>query len=199
MLKNLIKITATAVIAFAISACGNANSSNVTFVDSTGKHPADWVKTHKNFSASLTSCTECHGSDLSGGISRTTCVNPAARCHASSPAVYPSNCLSCHVQGTAPGVPANSYLSGNISFNGGISQVNLHELHIRLSNTAPVCAVCHNSSKVEIVHFENPAATAASTIGGGNTRISAYTPYSSSRTPSGSCTTSCHVTRFWKN
>ncbi len=85
--------------AFAAAAgCSTANTSGdgggvvVNHVDASGNSVPGWVTptggTHAN-SATLnyianggsSSCTECHGSDLAGGISRVSCFNNTAGCH----------------------------------------------------------------------------------------------------------------------
>lgn len=121
-----------------------------------------------------------------------------------------TGCLTCHEQGTAPQTPQyNSFYSGAKSF-GGPSAANLHALHLALPDlTAPggakvFCTACHNATVQTKEHFPrlyNPAAApvvASATIGGPGTKVSVYTPYTAA-VPSGSCTTSCHGTRYWMN
>ncbi|MBT1072231.1 CxxxxCH/CxxCH domain c-type cytochrome [Pelotalea chapellei] len=134
-MKNpLIKISATAAIAFALSACGNANSGNVSLVDSNGKHPAGWINTHKNVAfTSSTACTECHGNDLSGGISKVSCINPAAGCHTTIPLPNSASCVSCHGAGTT-GPNGNSFPNRN----------NAHAKHLALNGVT--CGTCHNGA-----------------------------------------------------
>lgn len=67
---------------FTLSGCGDKNSQ-ATFDPATTKHIGDqltWkVSTHKSEAlARMENCTECHGSDLTGGISN---VNCATQCH----------------------------------------------------------------------------------------------------------------------
>lgn len=317
------KMASLAVAATALVACGEG-SSNAPKVDSNGKHPANWAAQHGSIaSTSSSSCTECHGADLAGGITRVGCFSTSQTayngfaCHATNPLVntgcnschgIPPNgsaapnrasahavhlaltgvtcaschagagsgtanhakttatggiagatvsftenlkaktisttygfdpatgscsgiichggqttpswrtgsievandCLSCHELGSAP-VPQNtvptpqhnSFYSGNISFNGGLSQVNLHRLHIGLIDSATACASCHNTVPLSAQHFVGLTTlalegTAASTIGGGSTLITGYTP-SSASAPSGTCTTVCHAVRNWIN
>ncbi len=121
-----------------------------------------------------------------------------------------TDCLKCHEQGTAPQTPQyNSFYSGSKSF-GGSTAANLHQLHLALPDlSAPAgtklfCTACHNGIVQTKEHFPklyNPSGspvTAASTIGGSGTKVSAYTPFTAA-VPSGSCATSCHTTRYWMN
>lgn len=64
--------------ALALSGCGDQNSKAVLGSD-TGRHPAGWVPSgHKAAAAAdASSCTECHGAGLDGGISKVACSN----CH----------------------------------------------------------------------------------------------------------------------
>lgn len=63
---------------FALSGCGDKNSQadlNLT----TGKHPASWLPSDHGNAAKdhPEGCTECHGSDFTGGISKVACT----QCH----------------------------------------------------------------------------------------------------------------------
>ena len=61
-----------------LSGCGDSNSQ--ANLDATsGKHPAGWLPTgHKTAAqAHPETCTECHGSDFTGGISKIACTE----CH----------------------------------------------------------------------------------------------------------------------
>lgn len=118
------------------------------------------------------------------------------------------SCQECHTQGIAFQTPQyNSFYSGNTSVS--TATFNLHQLHSALfdQTSVPVtkisCTSCHNTNALSLSHFTGITSTAfdgqpAETIGGGTTKISGYDPYTSS-VPSGSCTTTCHVTRYWKN
>lgn len=135
MRNYLIKISATAVMFFALSGCSGSNSSNGPTVDKNGKHPANWIKTHKNdASASTASCTGCHGSDLTGGISKVSCMSSDAisgfQCHASSPAANLAGCKSCH------GTPPDGTTAPN--------RANAHATHLALANVT--CVTCHSGA-----------------------------------------------------
>lgn len=90
-----------------------------------------------------------------------------------------NGCRSCHAQGTAE---YNSYNSGK------------HYKHVVSKGYG--CTDCHNTGKLATGHFaslDTPAmeGQAASTIGGGSTRVSSYD------SGSGNCTTSCHGSKRW--
>jgi hypothetical protein len=74
--------------ALALSGCGDRNSQAVFSPDS-GKHLANWLPSgHKETArADIAVCVECHGEDLSGGISKVGCTT----CHI-------GNALSVHPQ-----------------------------------------------------------------------------------------------------
>ena len=116
------------------------------------------------------------------------------------------SCRDCHALGTSSQEPQyNSYYSGRISVNSGLTLVNLHQIHLleKIPGTATLvaCTDCHDSNALAVNHFTGlttPAfeATAASTISGGSTKITSYTPFTTS-VPSGNCTSTCHGARYW--
>lgn len=61
-----------------LAGCGDTNSQANLNTDS-GKHPANWLPlAHSQAAtANIESCTECHGSDFAGGISKVSCTE----CH----------------------------------------------------------------------------------------------------------------------
>lgn len=62
----------------ALSGCGDKNSQ-ADLNQTSGKHPASWLPTDHSVAANdhAEACTECHGSDLTGGISKIACT----KCH----------------------------------------------------------------------------------------------------------------------
>lgn len=66
---------------FLMSACGDPNST-ATFDPETSVHPADWLPAGHVGPAreDTNSCGNCHGTDLTGGISRVSCTT----CHIGS-------------------------------------------------------------------------------------------------------------------
>ena len=75
--------------------CSKAND-NSSFLDASGKHPANWIVNHRESFRTLagaiddpgvaakSKCAECHGSDLKGGITKVSCFSQslnAMTCH----------------------------------------------------------------------------------------------------------------------
>ena len=111
LLKTITIIAASA----ALLACSNGNDSgSAALLDSTGKHVANWTQLHGTGGvSSMKSCTECHGSDLLGGVTKIGCMNSTvagSSCHATkSPNVARNSagrdvaagsdtCLVCHTE-----------------------------------------------------------------------------------------------------
>ena len=118
-----------------------------------------------------------------------------------------TDCIKCHEQSqdALSAQQYNSFYSGSGSVSViGANVSNLHQYHLLFSHTNPpnypiTCASCHDTTKLATNHFSNLAshefdATAASTIGGVNTKVTAYTAI-----PSGTCATACHGVRNWNN
>jgi len=103
-----------------LMALGCSKSNNKAgILDATGKHPANWIQNHASFfrqtpgatdsqtAAQTTSCAECHGSDLKGGIVKVSCFSQgfgATTCH-----FHPTGYAGSQVHGaTAKGAPTFS-------------------------------------------------------------------------------------------
>jgi hypothetical protein len=75
-----------AFLALVFAGCSKKNG---TPFDADGGHPADYIARHGSYyQADSGSCQECHGSDLSGGISAVSCSTSSyggQSCHASGP------------------------------------------------------------------------------------------------------------------
>ena len=165
--------------AFAAAAgCSTANTSgdgNVNHVDASGHSVPGWLTSTGGTHASSattnyiangsSSCTECHGSDLTGGISRVSCFGNTAGCH-HGPV---PNWITAAVHGaTAKKAPGSSgFASCQIchgkNFSGGGADVSCFTCHgvdaphppkpwlsatgFTHTNTSPlnarVCALCH--------------------------------------------------------
>ncbi len=173
-----------AAVAFA-GGCSTANNSggdatNVSHIDASGRSVAGWVvvPTGGTHAASATldyiatggnsSCADCHGSNLSGGISGVSCSRNPAGCHhgpvagwvASAPAVQEHGVAAKKDPGTS-GFASCQICHGR-TFSGGASLFTCYSCHgvdaphpaapwrgspythnnVRESN-APVCAQCH--------------------------------------------------------
>jgi len=89
--SSLLLAAALSLLVMVLSGCGDENSQ-ATLDPITGKHPADWVATHwvdlQNTNLNNSTCTQCHGADLLGGISKVSCFSTAIgaqNCHAGGP------------------------------------------------------------------------------------------------------------------
>ena len=65
-------------LVLSLAGCGSPSGSS-SFNPDSGRHPAGWLPSgHKTGAlAGLESCTQCHGADYAGGISRISCTS----CH----------------------------------------------------------------------------------------------------------------------
>lgn len=125
-MKCLFKSALLTCVALSLFACGKGNDKASNIDPRTGKHPSGWVVANIGgnhpvaFFNAPSSCYECHGKDLKGGISAVSCfsatfTNGLAQtrtCHANGPGVaphrvpYPNHdatarsnfnyCLGCH-------------------------------------------------------------------------------------------------------
>lgn len=148
--SSVLKIISITAASAALFGCGNGNSNgSAALLSGNGRHVADWVQLHSAAAASsMESCTECHGSDLSGGISKVSCMSPTAisgyRCHATSPADNPAGCVSCH-----GGLPSGPF--GDTAPNRKLA----HDKHTALT----ACGTCHlNAGTGTVGHARATAA-----------------------------------------
>jgi predicted CxxxxCH...CXXCH cytochrome family protein len=78
-----------AAVAFAAGCSTSTGKSELSLVDASGNHPADFVTTHPAFATPDTSaCVPCHGDNLQGGISGVSCFTASFNgqaCHAAGP------------------------------------------------------------------------------------------------------------------
>jgi predicted CxxxxCH...CXXCH cytochrome family protein len=158
-LKKVITLITIAAAAFALFACGTSTGNNnyssyssAVALDSSGKHVANWVTTHKDFAASsVAACTGCHGIDLAGGISKVSCTSSSAvngfKCHVTSPLDNPTGCASCH-GGTATGGPYGTS-APNRKF--------AHGKHTALAGIT--CASCHPNAGIGTANHAKATAT----------------------------------------
>jgi len=119
---------------FSLAGCGSPDGSS-SFNSDSG-HPAGWLLAgHKTSAvADLESCTQCHGADYTGGISRISCT-------------------SCHLGGVASmhppwGTPAyathGSYVKNNSNDTSGCANVSCHGTILTgVSGSGPSCTSCH--------------------------------------------------------
>ena len=78
-----------AAAAFAAGCSTSNTNSDLSLVNASGNHPADFVATHPAFaSPDGSACVSCHGDNLQGGISRVSCFTASFNgqaCHAAGP------------------------------------------------------------------------------------------------------------------
>ncbi|HEX9019957.1 MAG TPA: hypothetical protein VF903_01710, partial [Nitrospirota bacterium] len=95
---------AAAATAFMSVGCSKANNQSVLNPD-TGKHPANWYIDHRTaFLSNPSQCSDCHGTDLRGGISGVSCFSAnfnELTCHTSGPSGHPAGWSSPDSHGAA--------------------------------------------------------------------------------------------------
>ena len=134
LIRNMISKSIT-LIAFAclLWGCNKANSSAPN-VNAAGQHPVTWLFDHRAaFLANPGQCTQCHGTDLLGGISKVSCSTPlfnGQACHAGGPAGHPTGWREPSAHGAAaksqPGIESgfsNCQSCHGIDFTGGSAGV----------------------------------------------------------------------------
>jgi hypothetical protein len=93
----LARAVALSSLAVFLWGCGRANDAAPT-IDKNGKHPTGWAiadtgGSHPDsFIASPAQCRECHGKDLTGGISKVSCFSTSfagIACHPNGPSGHP--------------------------------------------------------------------------------------------------------------
>ena len=194
--------------AFAAAAgCSTANTTGgggdvvVNHVSTSGNSVPGWVTptggSHAN-SATMnyianggsSSCTECHGSDLAGGISRVSCFGNTAGCH-HGPV---PNWITAAVHGvTAKKAPGSSGFAScqichgtGTNFSGGSSGVSCYTCHLPTANSphasqwrtgdayvhtttdtgnAAACAYCHLNGANSPIAAPSPPAPAGTAPG----------------------------------
>lgn len=145
--SNLYRVFFLIVALTSIVACGQVND-DASLVNNTGQHSANWITLHGSDTAlSVSSCTHCHGADLTGGISKVGCFSTAQMalngivCHATSPAVD-TGCKSCHR------TPPNGTVAPNRDF--------AHGVHLSLAGVD--CATCHANAGAGTVNHAKATA-----------------------------------------
>jgi predicted CxxxxCH...CXXCH cytochrome family protein len=142
----------------------STSNSGANLVDAQGKHPAGFLSTHPGLAVSdSTQCTLCHGSDLKGGIAKTSCFTTA--CHHDTIPTWVQAAVHGASAKRAPGASgfASCRICHGSDFSGGGAAVSCFACHrvnaphpARPWRTAggathvntdtantPVCAACH--------------------------------------------------------
>ena len=127
--------------------CSGAND-NAVILDSSGKHPVGWVVAANGGghpAAHLSApgkCTECHGNDLKGGISKVSCFSAdrnGMTCHAQGPSGHPAG----WGLGSAHGAHAKAAAVGS---DGLAFCKNCHGADYRGGTAGVSCFSCHTAS-----------------------------------------------------
>ncbi len=84
--------------------CSSA-SSTAPVLDASGMHALNWLFDHRaSFLNNPNTCTDCHGGDLRGGISKVSCFTPlfnGMACHANGPSGHPAGWRDPGLHGAA--------------------------------------------------------------------------------------------------
>jgi len=125
--------------ALLVVSCGTSNP-NAVFDADTKSHPADWLPARHMTSAQANSatCEECHGADLSGGISQVSCT-------------------TCHLGGALSVHPATW---------AGDAILTLHGQYVVDNNSTLACAnaFCHGTA-LEGVANSGPSCSSGVAVG----------------------------------
>lgn len=121
----------SAVLLAMLVGCGTPNDQ-APFDANAQNHTPTWIVDHAPAGANTTACTECHGTDLAGGISKSSCYE----CHMGGPG-------SVHPLGWAAPVALNHSEYVVIMGTAGCSNVACHGGDLLGGTTAPSCASCH--------------------------------------------------------
>lgn len=129
---------------FVLSGCGDKNSQ--ADLDSTlGKHSSTWLPGGHTTAAkaNLEGCTQCHGSDFTGGVSKVACT----QCHLGSvQAPHPIFWNYTSTQPTAWGTYAYAFHGIYAKQNGttGCAVASCHGAGLQgVSGSGPSCTSCH--------------------------------------------------------
>lgn len=182
MNKSITAIFAVSIMVLA----GCSDPKNDMFNSDTGKHKTEWLPEQHSIAASsgttslgalipsTESCTECHGADLSGGISHVSCT----ACHLGGPtAVHPADWVPVYST-HAPYVNANSASACANQFCHGLSLTGVLD-------SGPSCTSCHMGG-ITNIHPASWLGDACSNHGS----------YALTNGTSGCATTYCHGTNL---
>lgn len=140
-------IAAFLLLAAAMSNCSTVNpDSPFSFIDETGRHPDGWVSAHGPWAApDGNRCTDCHGSDLTGGVSGVSCSTDSYNgesCHSAGPAFHPSDWLDSSLTGND--WHGDAYING-LMIN-GLDCVDCHAPPPLDDPSEGKCIICHFTS-----------------------------------------------------
>jgi len=119
-----------------LAGCGSTPNDKAPFSADTGKHAAGWLPAQHSTSAtaSTASCKECHGEDLTGGISGVSCTT----CHIGGPtSAHPTDWGTSILTKHGPYVVANTSASCQNVYCHGANREGV-------ANSGPACSSCHS-------------------------------------------------------
>lgn len=134
-----------ALAALALAGCGDNNAQSTISGDS-GKHvAANWIPGGHSVKAlsDLNSCTECHGGDLNGGISKVSCT----QCHLGD---------TTHIHPLAWGDLSYLRHADYVTRNGsrGCANAACHGTELSgVASSGPSCTSCHLGGPVQVHPF----------------------------------------------
>lgn len=178
-IRPFAKACAALAVAAIVWGCSSANDSAPT-LNTAGHHPAGWIVAGTGgdhplaYLNNTTQCAVCHGSDLTGGISKVSCFSTSFAgigCHPNGPLGHPTGFSSPDVHGAQAkaavgGVNGFAFCQKchGSDFSGGLANTSCFSCHgvnaphspkpwINTSRThtntdvsnAPVCAQCHTA------------------------------------------------------
>ncbi len=122
-----------------IVSCGSSSSNSISVFDATThSHPDGWLPAGHMTAAQtdITTCEECHGQDLSGGISQVSCTT----CHLGGPLdVHPAsfNGYDWSLSGHGQYILTNGTASCSTDY--------CHGYDLKgVANSGPSCSSCHS-------------------------------------------------------
>jgi predicted CxxxxCH...CXXCH cytochrome family protein len=117
----LIRCALAGLLCLTLVGCGKANEQ-APALNAVNKHAASWLVGHRSaYQAAPGQCTECHGADLTGGITKIDCFNQG-------------NLPSCHAGGHGPRRVAHHLPYRDPALHGPAAKHNLID-----------CQVCHGA------------------------------------------------------
>lgn len=125
-------ILACALLLVLLTGCGTPNDK-APFDSDAQTHTGPWISNHAiSAKADTTSCKECHGAGLDGGIAKVSCT----ACHLGGPTIiHPSTWTSPIALDHSPYVASQG--------TSGCSNINCHGANLLGGVTGPSCSSCH--------------------------------------------------------
>lgn len=150
-----IKLIAIPLALAALSACSGSSGSAPVVVEG-GHHPANWLQQHwvvyrqenggSKAVSSSTGCSECHGADLSGGISKVSCFGASF------------NGMYCHANDDHTlGHPSSWGDPTGLIFHGAAGTTYNGQPVKGSRNLAAACGLCHATDSKAVIVGDAPS------------------------------------------